>query len=154
LTFAFVPIKLAAKKQDSVLSKGQLSFRIRLKDGLEPGSEHQNRAFIFFDRNEPIITNFAVTRITPPDVPTNVDGLKTDPNRNMTVFPNPNRGDFEINVPEGFENSTLRILDTKGIEVKRLSGGAQKAHSVKDLPPGVYFIQADGLQTSRMVVLP
>jgi uncharacterized repeat protein (TIGR01451 family) len=154
LTFAFVPIKLAAKKQDSVLSKGQLSFRIRLKDGLEPGSEHQNRAFIFFDRNEPIITNFAVTRITPPDVPTNVDGLKTDPNRNMTVFPNPNRGDFEINVPEGFENSTLRILDTKGIEVKRLSAGVQKAHSVKDLPPGVYFIQADGLQTSRMVVLP
>jgi uncharacterized repeat protein (TIGR01451 family) len=154
LTFAFIPIKLAAKKQDSTLSKGQLSFRIRLRDGLEPGSEHQNRAFIFFDRNEPIITNFAVTRITPPDVPTGVDGLKTNPNRNMTVFPNPNRGDFEIQVPAGFENSTLRILYATGLEVKRLTGGAQKAHSVKDLPPGVYFIQVAGLQTSRMVVFP
>jgi hypothetical protein len=57
-------------------------------------------------------------------------------------------------VPAGFENSTLRILDATGLEVKRLTGGAQKAHSVKDLPPGVYFIQVAGLQTSRMVVFP
>jgi hypothetical protein len=57
-------------------------------------------------------------------------------------------------MPDGFEQEPLRIYDATGLEVKRLKGGTKGKHAVGDLPPGVYFLQVEGLKTSRMVIIP
>ncbi|MCD6062275.1 MAG: hypothetical protein K0R82_186, partial [Flavipsychrobacter sp.] len=55
--FQFDNINLPAKQDDEVGSNGMVSFSIRTKKGLPLGTEFHNSAAIYFDFNDPVITN-------------------------------------------------------------------------------------------------
>ncbi len=79
---------------------------------------------------------------------------------NMEVYPNPNNGEFNIVVRNVTLESTLEIFDfsAKRINVEELTpdnGSIHWSYDMRNLPPGVYFIQlrnADGLLTDKVVI--
>jgi len=150
--FNFLPIRLPGKKQDSVLSKGQVDFKIRLKPTVALGSIHQNKAHIYFDRNEPIITNTTITKVRNPDEPTEVSGRLLTENR-MVLFPNPSRNAVSIGLPTGFEKTELRITDIQGKVCLRKRISRTSSVDVSGLQSGVYLILVDGLKTERLIVI-
>lgn len=69
LVFTFEDIYLPDSTSDLTGSQGYLSFSIKLEDDLSPGTTIRNSAGIYFDFNEPIITNEVVnTLYTQPEV--------------------------------------------------------------------------------------
>ena len=149
--FNFLPIKLPGKKQDSVLSKGQVDFKIRLKPNVALGSIHQNKAHIYFDRNEAIITNTTVTKVRDPDEPTEVSNSISQ-NKELIVYPNPNQGSFTIRLPKGFENQEISLTDIQGKLVMRPKTLDDKSLSVNYITPGIYFVFVSGLKPVKIII--
>jgi len=63
LTIEFDDINLPAAEVDSILNQGYIHFRINQDPDLAIGTQFTNGASIYFDYNEPIHTNQAVTTI-------------------------------------------------------------------------------------------
>jgi len=75
LVFKFNEIMLPAKQDDEEGSNGYIIFRIKPVTSLSEGDQVENLAAIYFDFNEPIITNTAVTRIETPASPSGILGV-------------------------------------------------------------------------------
>jgi uncharacterized repeat protein (TIGR01451 family) len=72
LSFYFPNIMLPDSTSDEDGSKGFIQFRIKPREGIENGEFIQNTAHIYFDFNEPIVTNTTKTRFfecTPYSIP-------------------------------------------------------------------------------------
>ena len=72
-------------------SNGHVSFKIKPKDNVQIGDIIENKAYIFFDFNAPIITNTVSTEI--------VDNLSTTDfvqAENIKLSPNPAEDQVEI----------------------------------------------------------
>jgi uncharacterized repeat protein (TIGR01451 family) len=152
VNFNFLPIRLPGKKQDSVLSKGQVDFKIRLKDNVALGSVHQNKAHIYFDRNEPIITNTTVTKVRNPDETTEVQERLGDEKR-MMLFPNPTRHLLSVVLPTGYESTEIQIGDIQGRICLKRHISRIGTIDVSTLQGGVYMVRANGLKTERLIVI-
>ncbi|MBL7789933.1 MAG: T9SS type A sorting domain-containing protein [Chitinophagales bacterium] len=66
LRFDFKDIILPEKAVDEEGSKGYVIFTIKPKDDLQIGEEIRNTAEIYFDANEAVITNTAISRLVKP----------------------------------------------------------------------------------------
>lgn len=151
-TFAFMPIRLTAKRQDSVLSKGQLSFSVRLKENVLPASEHSNKAYIFFDRNDPIITNTVVTRVWPESILTSSSQtLREGPDEHMIVYPNPSRSEFQVLIPTAWAKEEISVLDARGSLVRTIKPKANYCR-VEGLKPGFYTLHVQGGKPVKVLV--
>ncbi len=105
LVWQFDNIYLPDSTTDEAASHGFVTYRIKPLADLDPGTTITNQAEIYFDRNEPIITNTTVNSIR---VPRNGVG------GTLTIFPNPLSADYatiEIN-PKGNpeENVTIQRI--------------------------------------------
>lgn len=115
-------------------SNGMVSYRIKTKKNLVPGTEFKNKAAIFFDYNAPIITNTTINSLVIPS------GFNESLNENtpLTFYPNPT-------------NTTLTISsqnDFKKIEILSITGQTllsetvnTKSHQLQlqNLAEGIYF---------------
>jgi uncharacterized repeat protein (TIGR01451 family) len=154
LTFLFNPIKLTGKKQDSTLSKGQVSFKIKMKDGVNRGEVISNRAHIYFDRNSAVITEFVHSPIAQLGTNTEVSSIHKTENK-MVIAPNPARGSTKIWFTQSgsrTETKTIRILTMEGKLVKEMQAYGGQAE-VKGLLSGVYLITAEGVKPQRLIVI-
>ena len=141
LAFVFENIQLADSTRDEAASHGYITYTIAVSEELMNGDSIVNQAAIYFDFNEPIITNEAVTVVErPAAVRPLADQLSGK------VYPNPvtsgDRVAFELDSPAG----TLTVFDPLGRPVSQ-----QKAfHPATDqlntagLQPGVYWIGFTG----------
>lgn len=59
IRFNFPYINLPDSNINEPASHGYIQFKVKLKSGLQPGAHINNKAFIYFDFNEPVITNTA-----------------------------------------------------------------------------------------------
>ena len=59
LCWLFNPLALPDSASDPAGSQGYITFSVKIKEGLAPGTELQNTAAIYFDYNAPVITNTA-----------------------------------------------------------------------------------------------
>lgn len=152
LLFHFRDIKLTGKKQDSIRSKGQLSFRIRTLDDVARGLTLSNRAHIYFDRNEAVITEFVHTKIAEEPVLTRSD----DPVRNsgrLVLAPNPNTGNCRIWIDGLAAARTIRILSLDGRLVREVQLGAGQWTEIRNLDAGVYVVSCPGMKPQQLVVV-
>jgi uncharacterized repeat protein (TIGR01451 family) len=150
LAFNFMPIRLPGKKQNPILSKGQVDFKISLRDNVALGSQHRNRAHIYFDRNEPIITNTVVTKVIDPNNTTGVEELKAE--IRLLVYPNPNKGSFTVSLPEGFGNNRIVVGDIQGRVIKELKANEKSENAISGLQSGLYLIYVEGLKPVKVMV--
>lgn len=152
LTFIFNPIKLTGKREDSVLSKGQLSFKISMKEGVNRGEVVSNRAHIYFDRNPAVITEFVHSKVR--ELGTLVTSTTTTISREnrMIVAPNPSAGMARIWFTQNDRpQRTILVSTMEGKLIKRLTYNGSILE-IKDLPVGLYIISTEGLKPQRLVV--
>jgi hypothetical protein len=140
LIFSFKNILLADSFVNEKASHGFVSFKISQKNDVSLGSVIENNAAIFFDFNDPIITNTVFHTIDTGFVKILIPSKTTESTtENFSVFPNPTRaGDYLF-----FEKNTfgqLRLTDVFGkiILVKNIFDAPIRLPS--DISAGTYFL--------------
>ena len=148
MEFKFENILLPDSNTNEPLSHGFVRYRIQPKTTLNAGDSITNFAAIYFDFNEPVITNTAKTIIV---LPTGLPGTNTSPGK-LLVFPNP--ADSKINISGiQLENgkAQLRLMDIYGKLILEKTITETSANLETDqLAKGVYLIQCGGSRATFM----
>lgn len=105
LSFIFSNIMLPDSFSNEPESHGFVSYKIKAQNNLNAGTQIKNTAAIYFDFNEPVITNTTVNTI---DVELNVSD-EIAPNIKVLVSPNPFNNFTNISV-KGADESAIEIM--------------------------------------------
>jgi hypothetical protein len=94
----------------------------------------ENRANIYFDFNEPVITNTAINTFVAPN------GVEELSNGTFSIYPNPAENVLYVQSENG--NSFYTIYDITGkVNFIHQSTNANSTLDISTLSSGVYFIQ-------------
>ena len=147
LIMTYTEIYLPAEEQDEEGSNGTFSYRIKLKENQELGAQIRNRAAIYFDFNDPVITN-TVTSTLIDDLPqciiTSAKDISDSP---YLIYPNPAQNYIWITDLTDTEES-IRIYDAYGrnIHVDQTSLNGRIQLDIASLRAGVYYVKViDGV---------
>ena len=146
LTFTFENIQLYPKSWNEELSKGFFSFTTHTVVGLIPNDEINSYADIFFDFNEPIRINTALSTIE------NKLNDTSDPEQLSIskIYPNPTKRDFTVEIiAVGNGIVKMSIVDLCGRTMQEnqynLVEGIQKLDIQTDaLSNGMYLVSFAG----------
>lgn len=153
LKVSFENINLPDSNANEAASHGFFSFKISQKPGLPLGTLIENQAAIYFDFNEPIITNTTFNRLQ-------LDFLKTKDvapapgsRPSVKIRPNPITDysllEFE-NLPLGQRQFTL--TNTLGATMQSEFFSGQKFHfERRELPAGAYFFSVSTEKDGRVL---
>lgn len=138
LHFVFDPIFLPDSTADEPGSHGFIAFRIRTWPGLLPGSAVPNEANIYFDFNEPVITDPCVLSVEVPE------GIGEENGSRVHVFPVPTNDELIVVVNGATSNAPFHLTDALGKQV--LQGqleGQLTTLDLHELRPGLYLLQVE-----------
>ncbi len=128
-------------------SNGFFVYDIEVKRNLDPLTEIKNRAGIYFDFNEPIITNTTLNTIEEiVSIPEVVDPIAFE------LTPNPTSGNIQLQFAiESSEVISISLIDLLGENIAVLQGASQMpsgkyslSFNIGDLAQGVYFVNIRG----------
>jgi hypothetical protein len=142
MEFKFNNILLPDSNTNEPLSHGFVRYRIQPKTTLNAGDSITNFAAIYFDFNEPVITNTAKTIIV---LPTGLANSSPTPGK-LLVFPNPSENSINISGIQ-LENgkAQLRLMDIYGKLIFEKTINETSSNLETDqLSKGVYLIQSGG----------
>jgi hypothetical protein len=145
MEFKFDNILLVDSNMNEPLSHGFVQYRIKPKTNLLVGDTIKSQAAIYFDFNDPVITNFAETIIILPT------GLSSASTRNkLIVFPNPTESKINIQgIPLTNGKASVSILDIYGKQIlEQTINDSSTEIEISKLASGLYLIQAGSLRTS------
>jgi hypothetical protein len=138
--YNFKNIILPAKKEEPILSNGQFIFSIKPKKNLTIGSTITNSAAIYFDFNEPIITNRVKNTLVAPAAIAAVNIIN-----GIGLYPNPANDvlNIELNIKKG--EATILVYDLMGRVVLQQLANASKAIklNISALSPGQYIVKVN-----------
>lgn len=113
--------------------KGSLVYSVRSSYALTPGTTVTNRAGIYFDFNEVVMTNTAYSLYPNPVSVADATSLP------VQVFPNPVSNTLHVDVA-GQDYSHLVVYDVVGRQVRQHSvSSGTNTIDVKSLPSGSYY---------------
>ena len=136
LKFIFPNILLPDSNVNEAASHGFASFRIRPRLPLEPATEIENIANIFFDYNPPVITDPSVLTA---EFST---GVAQRENSKIALAPVP--ASDELVVSSGDAMANVRILAADGREVMRMAGrSTQMSIDLSGLKSGAYLLSVE-----------
>lgn len=159
LTFTFQNINLPDSTTNLAASQGFITYKIAQREDLAEGTRIENRAGIYFDFNDPIITNTTFHTIKYwLDI---IDETVTvaQPTMEVKIMPNPmtNGAWIELKGSEYDEMLELTLFDVTGKKIKTVQGTDGKIWLKRDgLNAGMYFftIENDGIwQASGKVLI-
>jgi hypothetical protein len=143
LTWRFFNINLPDSNTNEPLSHGFIEYSISPKPGLADGTTIENVAAIYFDFNQPVITNTTLNTMQ-----TSLAGISEPAtNEELLVYPNPTSQDLTI-LPR-FEISGLidvSIVDLLGKHIQTVYKGTYSHSSsiktnVSSLAKGMYLLR-------------
>ncbi len=146
LTITFPQINLVDSFTNVAGSQGAISYRIRPRADLPLGTRMENTAGIYFDFNEPVITNTTFHTVEEEFIPVGLRRLVNDDPARLLVAPNPARAGSTIQLnglaPTAFDRQ-VRIYDGIGREVSRSilrGGGVANLLLSANLTGGRYWV--------------
>lgn len=144
LAFFFDNIMLPDSFVNELASHGSVSFRIMARTDLEPATDVDNGAAIYFDFNAPVITNTYHLEIEEEFVAVSVFDFNPTVEE-LNVFPNPTAGVATIQLPAAAAGQELQLevfdlLGRKQLNVSYSSGDTPQVNLAK-LPAGWYSIR-------------
>lgn len=149
LHFLFDPIFLPDSTSDEPGSHGSVRFSIETRAGLAPGHVVPNEANIYFDFNEPVITEICSLAVQLPNV---VDQLTDE---GVVVFPVPSQGVVHVQHDGQWSGATITVVDAHGalVLMDRLEAGSTVLQ-LDALSRGLYVVrvQLDGRAWSQRIV--
>jgi len=145
--FLFEGIHLPDSTTNEAESHGFVKFKIKQKVNNPIGTEINNSVGIYFDYNDPVITNIAqvvIGELKVTEIETNIKDQELA-NLNISCFPNPSVGDVTIKV-EGYElnEMSLSIFDMQGKMVHQQitqESNSFKINKADFKSQGVYLFQ-------------
>ena len=154
--FTFNNILLPDSTTDEPSSHGFVRYRVKPIGTLNIGNSINNTAYIYFDYNDPVATNTAVTNII---APVKVEYIGQD--LPVSIYPNPCRESVTVSLPDGLSDKVkIELYNPVGQCVKsmivnnRVSGYKEINIPTSDLAKGIYFLSIaseQGIITKRMV---
>lgn len=143
--WSFFNIQLPDSGSNEAASHGAVSFRIRPKTPLLPGTIISNAAAIYFDFNAPVITHPSLL-MAEFSTATEEQGTVT-----MNLFPNPAHDRSFIEVPGASSTGyTVEVIGLDGRAVHRSMGsGGRHELAIQGLAAGTYLVQ---VRTTRGAV--
>ena len=140
MEFKFDNILLPDSNVNEPLSHGFVRYRIQPKTTLNAGDTIPNFAAIYFDLNEPVITNTAKTVIV---LPTGLTTTNPSPGK-LLVFPNPAESSITISgIQLANGKAQLRLMDIYGKLILEKSINETTVNiETYQLAKGVYLIQS------------
>jgi len=153
LEFTFEDIMLPDSNVNEPASHGFVAFNIRQQADLPLGSAINNTAAIYFDINEPVITNTASHLVAHDFI--EVSGTKNvnDDALALQIFPNPSQNivNFQLG-NSSFRTGQLELYNSVGQRLRSLHfDGTTFSLLRNNLPAGVYFysLRLDGYQAAN-----
>ncbi|NJC25772.1 DUF7619 domain-containing protein [Neolewinella antarctica] len=144
LIFTFDNILLVDSFTNVTGSMGVVKYKINHVTTLERGDQFRNRAGIYFDFNDPVITEYARTRIEPlPSLFSSLTDDLRDAAIKIELFPNPVGAELRVELPELKVNAnvSLRTVDVFGRTVGTYAyPGRNQPINVSALPTGPYVL--------------
>lgn len=144
IDFKFNNIYLPDSTSDEPASHGFVKFSIDVQQGLTPGTEIKNRAYIYFDNNPAVITPYALNTIE-----FNTSALDENKTDEFALFPNPTTGRLNITPQNGFKE--VQIYATSGQQVMKATNHEL---NISSLPAGIYLVKIisnNGVQVKKIV---
>jgi len=160
--FTFKSINLPWKSTyGDVASSGMFIYTIRLKPNLPIGSQIKNKAAIYFDLNEPVITNSTLNTLVASSNGTTGIASNNFAERRVMIYPNPAGNSFVVSVQStGDANGSMSMYDLSGRVILKkdveLKDGLNGIHQLTDgIQAGVYIlrIQAGDQQFSEKLII-
>ncbi|MBV6439817.1 MAG: T9SS C-terminal target domain-containing protein [Haliscomenobacteraceae bacterium CHB4] len=144
LTFRFEDILLVDSFTNEPASHGYVTFSIAQQPGLPLGTVIENKAEIYFDFNEAVVTNTYFHTIGKPFS----TFLKDPPqgNSDLQIFPHPfaEQALFRLNGVASNAFVRLAVFDAMGRLVKEDAfTGSEYLFQNKNLTPGIYFFKIE-----------
>lgn len=133
----FNDILLPDSTTNEIASHGFIKFKVKQASNNNLGTKILNRAAIWFDYNQAVITN-TTTNIIP--LVTNTENLAVK-NLDAKIYPNPFSTSATISLSEELVNGEIIIYDLLGSEVKILKNISSKQINIErnSLMNGLYF---------------
>lgn len=143
--FIFPNIDLLDSFSNEPESHGYVVYKIKAVEGIENRSEISNKAFIYFDENEPIETNQTLSTIwynTRKDTSSDSTNLVLNVARSnpFVIFPNPTHQYLNIH-SQNLEPFSWYIRNQNGQEVLSGQGVLNEQIDVRSLSSSVYLIE-------------
>jgi uncharacterized repeat protein (TIGR01451 family) len=154
--WTFANIFLPDSFVDPLGSIGSFSYRMAPKSTLVLGDQLTNRADIYFDYNDPVLTNTTVTTVA---LPTGIDAVNV--NNGLRMHPSPSNGLVNITWTRAdVTNAQLIVLDALGrvsatVPLNQLAAQSTRTIDLSNLAPGTYtaWLQGTGVEArSRFVI--
>ncbi|OAB79629.1 DUF7619 domain-containing protein [Cochleicola gelatinilyticus] len=133
VSFIFEDINLPAEQDDPEGSNGYIAFKVRSSETLQLGDVVENTANIYFDFNEPIITNTVSTEVV---APLSVDEFSLEVA--ITIYPNPASEKLFIVTSEGVSVENIIVYSVVGAQVKTTS---EATLDISNFSEGIYFVE-------------
>lgn len=147
IQFRFPNINLPDSTSNEPQSHGFVRFEIEMEQDLTPGTEIKNKVEIYFDTNEPIVTNVALNTI---EIPSGlaVGNLEVS---DLKVYPNPTDGmvNFEL---KNNTDAALLITDITGKVIYQQRHNATSIVKVntEKMVQGIYVYELRDLTNGGM----
>ena len=161
VTFTFKDINLPTEKTSLLYSNGMLTYTIHIKPGMPVGTQFKNHASIYFDFNQPIVTNTTVNTLQTA-APSAVNNVTTASANTFTIYPNPASQSFNSIINTDNAGKAIMVVsDVAGKELITktftLQAGQQTITTdASQLAPGMYFVtfsQQGKSQTQKLVII-
>ncbi len=137
--FNFRNIHLPDSGTDYNGSCGYLTYCIRQNPGLTPGTAISNRAAIYFDYNEAVMTNRVINTIEYPTA-----SIAEEKPEKVEIQPNPGDGHIHIRFsnPNPIRSYEIHVMNILGQCVKPVQKIKKESGMIdlSDLPAGIYTI--------------
>lgn len=159
--FTFSNINLPPQAIDDLRSNGMFTYTIKTMPGLAAGTQFRNRASIYLDNYEPVVTNTTINTLGS-TAPGSVNNNATTPQNSFAVYPNPANGTFNaaihsdksITAAMSITDITGKVLITKSVSLH--TGSNTVTTDISLLPAGVYIVNVntgDKVSSQKLVVI-
>lgn len=145
VTFTFEDIQLPYTNIDPIGSHGFVKFRITPLAHTPDYQMIDNKAFIYFDFNPPIITNTVQNTLVEALPSTSTETIGSNTNYCLfNFYPNPSYELIKVVIPQEWQRSTFQLFNTLGqrVKVKTVDKEIMELDGSR-LPKGVYFYRFD-----------
>lgn len=150
IKFRFENINLPDSGTNYKGSMGSITYGIKQKKDLAPGTKMNNTAAIYFDYNAPIITNTTLNTIY---IPTSIDNVVIG-NDLAKIYPNPANNTLNIKM-ESNNSFSVKMIDMLGrIVMTQSAVNGELSINTASVPSGLYIVNindTNGNQSSRKV---
>ncbi len=148
IDFFFDQIMLPDSNSNELESHGFIKYAIEAKQNLQIGDSIENKAYIYFDYNVPIITNTTLTEVIDPTYINEKIKSGTD---NILLFPNPTNDYFKV-----VGNNIIKIEIFNELGGLILMTSMKENIDLKNQSKGIYLIKIttkDFIYTKRLIKL-